>query len=307
MSPAPAPSVRLAASCPLCRQSGRERFRAHGYGVLDCLGCGHRFAGLAPSRGHVAAVYGEDYFQGGGAGYADYAAEADLLRAHGRRYADRIAPLVAAAGGLGPTGNGAGRMLDIGAACGFVLDGFAERGWHGTGIEPNPTMAERGRRAGRDVRVGTAERLDALGDDPPFDLVTMIQVVAHFHDPGLAFANLRDRTRPGGWWLIETWDHRSLAARLAGRRWHEYSPPSVLHWFTRERLATLVAGYGFSVVAHGRPRKSLRGSHARSLLRYKLGDSALGRWLSPALSLIPASAEIPYPADDLFWLLCRRD
>jgi hypothetical protein len=32
-----------------------------------------------------------------------------------------------------------------------------------------------------------------------------------------------------------------------------------------------------------------------------------GRLLAPALRLIPELLEMPYPADDPSWLLCRRD
>lgn len=307
--------------CPLCAGDGRRLFVAHGYPVLDCCRCHHRFAGLAPADNHVATVYDDSYFDGGGAGYDDYLAEGGILTAHGRRYADLLAG----------HGINAGRVLDIGASCGFIMKGLASRGWNGIGLEPNATMATRGRAlTGIDIRIGTAEGLPAAvtpqpqgpgagaaaaADDsgsrmPPegsFDLISLVQVIAHFHDPKLALSRLRARTRPGGWWLIETWDHASLSARLAGRHWHEYSPPSVLHWFTRNTLTALLADYGLKVVAHGKPRKYLRGSHARSLLEHKLAHSGPGRLLLPLTRRIPESAAIPYPANDLFWLLCRCD
>ena len=298
-------------SCPLCAGESRQLFLAHGYPVLECERCHHRFAGLAPPDDHVAAIYDDSYFDGGGAGYDDYLAEGEILTAHGRRYAGLLARH-----GVTP-----GRVLDIGASCGFIMKGLASGGWQGIGLEPNATMAARGRSlAGVDIRVGTAEGLPALAaapvetDDPirrppegRFDLISMIQVIAHFHDLRLALDRLRTRTNPGGWWLIETWDHTSLSARVAGRRWHEYSPPSVLHWFSRQTLTALLADYGLKPIAHGRPRKYLRGSHARSLLAHKLGDRGPTRLLLPLTRAIPGKVAIPYPADDLFWLLCRRD
>ena len=298
-------------SCPLCAGESRQLFLAHGYPVLECERCHHRFAGLAPPDDHVAAIYDDSYFDGGGAGYDDYLAEGEILTAHGRRYAGLLARH-----GVTP-----GRVLDIGASCGFIMKGLASGGWQGIGLEPNATMAARGRSlAGVDIRVGTAEGLPALAaapietDDPirrppegRFDLISMIQVIAHFHDLRLALDSLRTRTNPGGWWLIETWDHTSLSARVAGRRWHEYSPPSVLHWFSRQTLTALLADYGLKPIAHGKPRKYLRGSHARSLLAHKLGDRGPARLLLPLTRAIPGKIAIPYPADDLFWLLCRCD
>ncbi len=310
-------------ACPLCAGESRQLFLAHGYPVLECRRCRHRFAGLRPDASHVATVYDDSYFDGGGAGYDDYLAESEILTAHGRRYADLLAG----------HGVNAGRVLDVGASCGFIMKGLSSRGWQGIGLEPNATMAARGRAlTGADIRVGTAEGLPATatpdavtsGDAPgpasgdgdttwqrapegSFDLVSLIQVMGHFHDARLALDRLRARTRPGGWWLVETWDHGSLSARLAGRQWHEYSPPSVLHWFTLGTLTTLLADYGLKAVAHGKPRKYLRGSHARSLLEHKLVDWAPGRLLLPLTRRIPESAAIPYPANDLFWLLCRLE
>lgn len=272
-------------------------FVVHGCPILDCDRCGHRFAEASPHGDHVSKVYGDHYFSQGGAGYSDYHASEAMLVRQGRRYASLIAPYI-----------GGGRLLDVGAAGGYVLQGFCDAGWEGVGIEPNASMAATGQEAGRRIVVATAESLpaSALADEPPFDLVAMIQVIAQFHDIRAALGNLAARTRDDGWWLIESWNCRSLTARLQGRRWHEYSPPSVLHWFTPERLAVLLKDYGFTVVARGRPPKALLGSNARSLLRYKLGDTAPGRWLAPALAMIPAGLVIPYPGDDVFWMLCRR-
>ncbi len=86
---------------------------------------------------------------------------------------------------------------------------------------------------GVQVNVGTLE--DARLTDE-FDLLTFIQVVGHLYDLHRAFEVAESLTRSGGHWLIETWNHRSLTARMMGRRWHEWSPPSVLQWFSPESL-----------------------------------------------------------------------
>ena len=83
---------------------------------------------------HVRNVYGDHYFTGGGAGYPDYLADGELLRERGRGYARLIA------GATTP-----GRVLDIGAAAGFVLQGLCDEGWRGAGIEPNAAFWEKAR------------------------------------------------------------------------------------------------------------------------------------------------------------------
>ncbi len=76
-------------------------------------------------------------------------------------------------------------------------------------------------------------------------IITMIQVMAHFVDPLDAFDRVARANKNDGLCLIETWNCQSLTARLFGKAWHEYSPPSVLHWFSPARLARL-AGEAFT-------------------------------------------------------------
>ena len=239
---------------------------------------------------HVVDVYGDDYFFGGKQGYPNYLEEAQLLEARGARYARLMKKFTEP-----------GEMLDVGAAAGFLLKGFCDNGWRGMGIEPNAGMVDHGRKVlGLEMRQGTLETLPA---DRQFDLVSMIQVVAHFNDLRRAFSTLRAVTRDNGYLLVETWNERSLTARVFGQKWHEYSPPSVLHWFSPDRLARTLEEFGFSQVAQGRTLKWISLRHAISLASYVLGDrssAALQAKISPKL-------RIPYPSEDLFWAVYRKD
>ena len=134
----------------------------------------------------------------------------------------------------------------------------------------------------------------------------MIQVVPHLYDLRRALQVAARHTRPGGYWLIETWNRESWTARLFGHNWHEYSPPSVLHWFSPGGLQRLTAQFGFREVARDRPAKRITASHAKSLLRYKLEGSALGNSMVGLLRLLPGSLSIPYLADDVFWALYEK-
>lgn len=283
--------LAVATRCALCEGPGRPLFAAHGCEVLGCESCGHRFATPVPD--HVKQVYGDDYFFGGGAGYADYPSEADILRERGASYARLLRRH------LRP-----GSLLDVGAAAGFVLEGFLSEGWSGRGLEPNPRMcALANARLGPLLDPGTLESHETADR---FDLVSMIQVVAHFPDPRLALARAAELTRPGGFWLIETWDRESWTARAFGQAWHEYSPPSVLQWFSSDGLRRLAAALGFKEVARGRPRRWIELTHARSLLEHKLSGGILRHAAWP-LKLVPRSLRVPYPGDDLFWALFRDE
>lgn len=287
--------------CPICGAQTKLLFVKHGYPIHRCGACQHCCAALQPGKEHLRHVYGDHYFQASGqhgsAGYADYLSEASLLYAHGWRYAELLKPFV-------PLGT----VLDVGAAAGFILKGLLERGWHGVGLEPNGQMADYGRtHLGLTMVTGDLENSVEMNPTRKgsFDLITMIQVIAHFHDLHKALTNAARLTRPGGFWLIESWDRTSWPARILGRYWHEYSPPSVLHWFSPKGLAQLASQFGFVEVARGRPQKWLNGAHAKSLLRYKL--PVFGQHiLSLPLSMIPDGLMIPYPNFDLFWMLLQK-
>jgi len=280
-------------NCPVCRSASRRLFQTCGYWIRQCDACGHQFAELDNREDHVSRCYGDEYFTGGGAGYTDYFGEERLLIARGRWYAQRIAKFCLP-----------GTVLDIGAAAGFTLAGFHEAGWTTRGIEPNATMAGHARqRLELDVEQATFETWQT---DRTFDLVLMLQVLPHFVDPAAALQKAARLVRPGGHLLIETWDRESWTARLSGQRWHEYSPPSVLHWFSRAGVARLAKAAELEAVATGRPSKWIAAAHAKSVLRHKAGAALFNRVALAVSSLIPDRVSVPYLGDDLFWALFRR-
>jgi 2-polyprenyl-3-methyl-5-hydroxy-6-metoxy-1,4-benzoquinol methylase len=285
--------VRAEERCPLCGGPSRRRFARRGFWIRDCEACRHRFAELVARDDHVQRTYDDAYFLHGGAGYAGYLNEERGIRARGRWYGRLLARYTTP-----------GTVLDVGCAAGFWLQGLVEAGWKGRGIEPNATMAEHARlRLGLDVETGTLEQLQG---SERFDLVSMIQVVAHFTDVQGALRSAAALIRPAGHLLVETWNRESWTARCLGRHWHEYNPPSVLHWFAPESLRRLGERLGLSEIARGRPRKRISGRHAKSLLRHQLGGTPAGRVLARALGVVPDGLPLPYPADDLFWMLLRR-
>lgn len=277
-------------SCPVCATATRPVFRAQTeFEIRECAKCRHRFAAWEPPDDHVASVYGDTYFFGGGAGYPDYLSEAPILREHGRRYGQTVRRYAKP-----------GSMLDVGAASGFLCDGFRSAGWQPEALEPNETMAAYGRE-----KLGLVYHRCALEDfacPRQYDLVSMIQVLGHFTNPREALRKAAGITRPGGFLLIETWDSRSLTARVFGRHWHEYSPPSVLHYFSRGSMELLASQAGFRRVAGGHPGKKIMWRHARSLLESRIP----ARWFHSAAGLIPGSAVLPYPSEDLLWILFQK-
>lgn len=246
------------------------------------------------SETEVFGLYSDSYFHGNSAGgYNDYLAEGTLLRAAGRRYGKLLKRFISV-----------GDLLDVGSAAGFMVAGLQDTGWRARGLELNASMAEWGRQTMR-VSIDT-ESLERFQSTQQFDAITMVQVVAHFYDLASALANAAKLTKTGGLWLVETWNARSLTARLFGTQWHELNPPSVRRIFTPKSLAIAASRLGMEQIAFGRPAKRILSAHAKSLVAQKAQTGRLAQALSRAAALLPGNLVLPYPAEDLFWALYRK-
>jgi len=279
--------------CPIEKTPTQRVFQQDGFWIRECPVCHFQYVEVIPSQEHVTQVYGDRYFIGGGAGYTNYVGEADIITTHGRYYGKLLSKFMKP-----------GKLLDVGAAAGFMLKGLNEHGWDGLGLEPNASMAEYGRtQVGVNIEIGTLEQIRG---DEVFDLITMVQVLPHFYDIQQALHVAASLTKPSGYWLIETWNKDSSMARVLGKNWHEYSPPSVLRFFSPETLRLLVRQFGFEEVARGRPAKKINSGRAKSLLHYKLQNSTSGKLLGRLVDLIPDGLILPYPSFDLFWALYQK-
>lgn len=282
-------------NCPVCASNNTEiKFLKNGYRIVSCHTCSHLFTDFKPTEEEVHQYYSDDYFFKGGAGYEDYTLEKDILIKRGSYYADKIKKYIRA-----------GKLLDIGAAAGFILKGFEESGWTGMGVEPNGRMAEYGTNiVGVHVEKGTIESVELK---EKFDLVLLIQSVAHISDIRNVIRKIHKLLKPNGFVLIETWDKDSLTAKILGKHWHEFSPPGTLNYFSKKTLNKLMFDNNFSNVEHGTPKKKIHSAHAKSLIKHKLGESRRLSWMAGLTSLIPGNLVLPYPSEDLFWALYKRN
>src|SRR4030095_253656 len=134
-------------ACAVCLADDSWRlFQRQGLWIRECA-CGHRFTEAEVDEGQAGELYSDAYFFEGGDGYPDYLAEGAIIRDQGRFYGRMLRRY----------GN-PGRVLDVGAAAGFLLEGLQDCGWSGVGIEPNVTMVNAARSRGVPVQVGTLER-----------------------------------------------------------------------------------------------------------------------------------------------------
>jgi SAM-dependent methyltransferase len=265
-------------SCAVCGHGGaREKLRVRGVPILECPAC--RLAWWQPGPGSAPeALYDADYFASTGAarGYDDYAAQEPTLRDN---FAQRLARLGAPRPGA--------RLLDVGAAFGFGVAEARRAGWRAVGIEISAAAARSARDATRGG-VARAHGLRAPFPDARFDAVTLWDVLEHLADPHAAVAEAARLLAPGGRLALTTGDVGSLAARLSGARWHLYTLPEHLFFYSRRSLALLLAQHGFSVERMRADGSSYTLAYLVERLRKSLfGGAASGppRWPGASLRI----------------------
>lgn len=254
---------------------------------------GYRFAKIKADEDHVNIIYSDKYFFEGEAGYPNYLKERDLLIKYGEWYAELLSKY-----------SSPGKVLDIGSAAGFILKGFVNLGWEGTGIEPNNTMSEYGRKTlNLDIHTGSFEQFNS---EKQFDLITMIQVIGHFYDIEKVMIQVRKYLKPGGLILVESWNMDSKYAKIMGKYWHEYSPPSVLRWYSDESLIHFFEKNGFTLLDFGYPPKKINVNHAISLLKEKMRFPFKVQFFN-ILNRLFGKFNLTYPFYDLKWYLFRKN
>lgn len=280
-------------NCTVCASKNVEvKFIKNSYTILHCIDCDHIFTNYKPTEQEVNEIYSDDYFFKGGTGYLDYTIEKDMLIKRGEYYANKISKYIVP-----------GKVLDIGSAAGFLLKGFENKGWKGTGVEPNKFMVDYGKNNLKlNIINGTIE---AIKIQEKFDLIILIQVVAHIYDLNYVIDKILNYLNPGGLILIETWDKDSWTSKIFGKYWHQYSPPGTLNYYSKKTLTHFMNQKKFSLFAHGMPQKKIISQHAKSIIKYKLKEIKGLSWFSLFLKVIPDNIMLPYPSEDLFWALYK--
>ncbi len=196
--------------------------------LARCTGCGVICQEPEPDAAELARRFRGEYFAGGeGDGYSDYRRPEPSYRRHSRFLLRRIRAL---------NGGRTGTLVEIGCAAGYFLDEARRAGWRVAGLEPNDDMARIARDELRlDVRTATLRDATSF---PPADVVVLLNVLEHLTEPREVESRLHEMVRPGGLLFIETWDSSSIAARMLGDRWHQWSP-LVPYYYTRRSLDTL--------------------------------------------------------------------
>lgn len=276
--------------CPCCAgMAWSDSIDKEGHRYVACDTCGVVRLDPLPSAEEAAALYDEGYFtESTSGGYHDYLADEAIHRRNARRHLDRLEGL-----GARPPG----RLLEVGAAAGFLLDEARSRGWDPVGVEIGPVAAHARDELGLRVHADVGDAVDA---GTPVDAVVMNQVLEHLTDPSAALEQVAAATVPGGVLTIETWDRYSTVARRLGAQWQQVTPPSVLWLFAGDDLRRVVGEAGFEAVEVRTATKWV--SVATVLGQSSGGSGVIRRVAGSRLGAIG----LPYRLGDLVVVTARR-
>jgi SAM-dependent methyltransferase len=138
-----------------------------------------------------------------------------------------------------------GKILDIGCGTGYFAGTMKKAGWDVTGIEPNVKARDYG--SGRfGINVLSPEQISDLPDHS-FDLVTMWQVMEHFHDPFSYATEILRLLKPGGVCLCAMPNCSSFDAEHYREFWAAYDVPRHLWHFTPETYRVFSEKTGFQI------------------------------------------------------------
>jgi SAM-dependent methyltransferase len=236
------------ATCEVCSASATVLcFEKHGHRFVRCARCGLETISPQPSPETLARIYGRHYYDAWGLG-EDEAAVGALKRATFRTVLRQL--------GRAPRG---AKLLDCGAATGFLLEVARELGYEPYGVE----LSSFGARAIADkfgpARVHCGELLEAqFADAVPggFQAITMCDYIEHVREPRRILQRARELLGPGGALAITTPDTGSWSHRALGTGWSHYRLEH-LFYFDRHNLRRLLEEVGFSSVTFHPLPKSL--------------------------------------------------
>jgi len=230
------PRLETLAACPLCDAPGPLDAPVQPqppFGLRQCGACGIVFVSPRPASATTKAYYDTLYHDA-----ADQQSPRQARRA--QRHVSRLVRYAPRPG----------RLLEVGAGDGYLLNAARAAGWQVEGLElSQPRVARAKEWFG--LTLYCCE-LAALPFAPAsFDALSMMQLLEHLHDPRAALKRAGELLRPGGVLILST--PNVLAYGRKKRDVSTWQIPQHLFFFSPRTAVNAVESAGFTVV-----RRALR-------------------------------------------------
>ncbi len=137
-----------------------------------------------------------------------------------------------------------GRVLDIGASTGVMLDLFGEKGWETWGVEPSMSALLAKNKKHKILKTYFEK---AKLPENYFDLVIMNHTLEHVDDALLVLKKIYKILKKGGIVLIDVPNSGGLGSKLLMDKWPYKLPEEHNYQFTETSLSELFKEAGFEV------------------------------------------------------------
>lgn len=234
-----------------CEVCGHETFEIcfekDGHRFHRCTNCDLVRIDPQPTDEVLAKIYGAHYYDAWGL----QTDKGDVERIKATTFRFNL-------GDLGTPKKGQ-KLLDCGAATGFLMGVAQEMGYEVYGVELSEYGANAiAERFGKD-RVHQGQLEDANFDGKRFDVISMYDFIEHVRDPEAVLRNAFELLAPGGAISITTPDTSTLTHKVMRSHWSHYKVEHIFY-FNRDNLKQLLERVGFRGVSS---RMAVKGMNLR--------------------------------------------
>jgi 2-polyprenyl-3-methyl-5-hydroxy-6-metoxy-1,4-benzoquinol methylase/predicted RNA-binding Zn-ribbon protein involved in translation (DUF1610 family) len=229
-------------ACLACSKKMILRFGEKVGNHWSCPKCGLERIFPQPDDQTLSEIYNSSYF-------AHYRSELDpeIVRAMKRAtYKNQLRHLE-----LDASAPGKKRLLDCGAATGYLAELAREIGWDAFAIEYSEfgaSACEKILGPGKVYRGQAEKAAFAANPEGQFSVITMFDFIEHVREPRVVLEWARQRLDSQGVLLLTTPCAGSLSWRLMGRQWFHYTSREHLWFFSAESLRIVLEETGFRSV-----------------------------------------------------------
>jgi len=221
--------------CRICDSKNKKLlFNKYGFDIVKCNNCSLVYSDFHPTNKFLEKYYCKNYFVGGKKklGYDNYGHEEQSSRLTARK---RIGSLK-----LSQTGS----VLDAGCAYGFYLSEMPSS-WNKYGVEISHFAFSKAIKLNPDAHIKRGILTKRTFDNRKFDLITFWDVVEHLDNPAEVMAVAYKKLKKGGKLAISTGDVSSLFSKIQRSKWHLFTPPQHLSFFSPTTIKLLLKSIGF--------------------------------------------------------------
>lgn len=234
--------------CLLCNASATLYATLSGGSYFRCSGCQIYFLHPTPTLAEMR-TYAESHYRAGV--YTEYTQARPLKMETFRRRMDLLKRF-----------KNNGTLLDLGCACGFMIEAAEAAGFEASGVEFSEEAIRAAAPAVRSkIRHGDINKMDA----GRFDVITAFDILEHTQDPLASLKGWADLLRPGGLLMIAMPDTDSLFRKLMGSRWPMLQPFQHTFLFSGSRFAKVLEQVGLSPL-------EIRGAEKVMTIDYLVGQ-----------------------------------